>query len=219
MGHLSEFMPYLNQFMTLVEKQFGSRCEVVLNGLEEEGKSRIADIRNGHVTGRSRGGDGGSTGLEVSPGDTINGDRYNYITTIRDGKILRSSTIYLRDEAGKPMASLSVNLDITKTLQMESFLRQYNRFDQAVAGEDSIDFTDVNGLLERLIQKGQQKIGKPAAEMNKVEKVEFIRYLDEKGAFLITKSGEKICELLEISKFTFYSYLEKSRNAGEAEED
>lgn len=219
MGHLSEFMPYINQFMTLVEKQFGSRCEVVLNGLEEEGKSCIADIRNGHVTGRSIGGDGSSTGLEVSPGDTINGDRFNYITTIREGKILRSSTIYLRDEAGKSIASLSVNLDITQTLQMESFLRQYNQFDQAVAGGDSIEFTDVNSLLERLIQKGQQKIGKSAMEMNKVEKVEFIRYLDEKGAFLITKSGEKICELLEISKFTFYSYLEKSRNAGETEEE
>ncbi len=36
---------------------------------------------------------------------------------------------------------------------------------------------------------------------------------------MITKSGEKICELFEISKFTFYSYLEKSRNAGEAQEE
>ena len=51
--------------------------------------------------------------------------------------------------------------------------------------------------------------------MNKEEKITFIRYLDEKGAFLITKSGEHICELLGISKFTFYNYLEISRTAKE----
>ena len=60
---------------------------------------------------------------------------------------------------------------------------------------------------------------KPPEEMSKSEKVEFIRFLDEKGAFLITKSGERICELLEISKFTFYSYLEKSRNIGDPDEE
>lgn len=218
MGYLSDIMPFINQFMTLVEKQFGSKCEVVLSDAGEENSGRIVDIRNGHVTGRAKG-DGGNMGLEVAAGSMMNGDRFNYITMVRDGKILRSSTVWLRDETGKPLAGLSIHLDITDTLHMEGFLRQYNQFEQAAAEEDSVAFTDVNSLLERLIQKGQQKIGKPAEEMNKGEKVEFIRYLDEKGAFLITKSGEKICELLEISKFTFYSYLEKSRNAGGTEEE
>ena len=101
---------------------------------------------------------------------------------------------------------------------MEGFLRQFNKFESPSQDEGPAIF-DVNTLLERLIQKGQEEIGKPAEEMSKAEKVEFIRYLDEKGAFLITKSGEKICELLEISKFTFYSYLEKSRSAGEEEDE
>ena len=48
--------------------------------------------------------------------------------------------------------------------------------------------------------------------MNKTERIEFIRFLDEKGAFLITKSSEQICELLGISKFTFYNSLETVRN-------
>lgn len=212
-------MPFINQFMTLVEKQFGNRCEVVLTSLNKEEKSGIVDIRNGHVTNRCKGDEGDNIGLEVTPGSVINGDRFNYITTIRDGKILRSSKVYLRDGSGEPVASLTINLDITETLQMEGFLRQYNQFEQAVLGAENADLTDVSSLLDRLIQKGLQKVGKPAEEMNKTEKVDFIRYLDEKGAFLVTKSGEKICELLEISKFTFYSYLEKSRNMGGTEEE
>lgn len=218
MDQILEMKPVINQFMTLIEKQFGDRCEVVLSMIEEE-QSRIADIRNGIVTHRNTGENGSNIGLEVTSGTVINGDRFNYITTIRDGKILRSSTIYIRDQSERPIASVTVNLDITDTLQMESFFRQYNQFEQENFDGERIAASDVNGLLDQLIQKGQSKIGKPAEKMTKAEKVEFIHYLDEKGAFLITKSGEKICELLEISKFTFYSYLEKSRNMGENEEE
>ena len=65
-------------------------------------------------------------------------------------------------------------------------------------------------------RQGQEQVGKPALEMNKNEKIEFIRFLDQKGAFLITKSGEQICELLGISKFTFYNYLEISRSQSDS---
>ncbi|MFR5600596.1 MAG: helix-turn-helix domain-containing protein [Holdemania filiformis] len=47
--------------------------------------------------------------------------------------------------------------------------------------------------------------------MNKEEKMEIVRFLDHKGAFLITKSGDKICAFLDISKFTLYSYLDTIR--------
>ena len=70
-------------------------------------------------------------------------------------------------------------------------------------------------MLKHLISEAQKQVGKPVSEMNKEEKISFIRYLDQKGAFLITKSGEHICELLGISKFTFYNYLEISRTSKE----
>lgn len=208
----------MRQVMTLIEKQFGNNCEVVLSYPEKDKKSVIADIRNGHITNRHIGEEETNIGLEVLPGTMIDGDRFNYITTIRNGRIVRSSTIYLRDSSGNMICDLTINLDISDTLQLEDFLRQYNQFEQGVQKE-AFAVSDVSGFLEKLIQNGLEKIGKSAKEMTKVEKVEFIRYLDEKGAFLITKSGEKICELLEISKFTFYSYLEKSRNLSEADEE
>ena len=218
MNNISELLPLISQFMTLIEKQFGNKCEIVLSA-SDEGQMRIVDIRNGTVTGRNVGDKGGGTGLEVTAGVSVDGDRYNYITTIRDGRILRSSTMYLRNEEGKDIASVSINLDITDTMQMEGFLRQYNKFEQNMGDQNEAAVSDVSSLLDQLIKMGQQKVGKPPEEMSKSEKVEFIRFLDEKGAFLITKSGERICELLEISKFTFYSYLEKSRNIGDPDEE
>ena len=47
----------------------------------------------------------------------------------------------------------------------------------------------------------------PVEEMTKEDTETVLRYLDEKGAFLITKSGDKVCEFLGISKFKLYNYL------------
>ena len=53
--------------------------------------------------------------------------------------------------------------------------------------------------------------------LNKDEKMQIIRFLDSKGAFLITKSGDRVCEFLNISKFTLYNYLEITRQGTENE--
>jgi predicted transcriptional regulator YheO len=45
--------------------------------------------------------------------------------------------------------------------------------------------------------------------MNKEDKQRAIRYLNSKGALLITKSGDKIARYFGISKFTLYSYIDE----------
>ena len=52
--------------------------------------------------------------------------------------------------------------------------------------------------------------------MGREEKMKFLKYLDSKGAFLISKSSEKVCEFLGISKYTLYNYLETVRSEGAA---
>ena len=216
MKTLDEIMPILQQLLTLVEQHFGNKCEIVLHDLTKDYNHTIVDIRNGDITHRSIGGCGSNLGLEVLRGTVLDGDRFNYVTTTQDGKILRSSSIYLKNDQGEVIGSICVNLDITETLQFEGSLRQFNQFDSFTSNDEEIFAPDVNNLLSHLIQMGQEQIGKPALEMNKNEKIEFIRFLDQKGAFLITKSGEQICELLGISKFTFYNYLESSRSQSDS---
>lgn len=218
MKSIEESMPVLQQILTLFEQHFGNKCEVVLHDLTKDYNHTIVDIRNGSITHRTIGGCGSNLGLEVLRGTVVDGDRFNYVTTTQDGKILRSSSIYLKNEEGEVIGSICVNLDITETLQFEGYLRQFNQFD-SFTNEEEIFAPDVNNLLSHLIQKGQEQLGKPAGEMNKAEKIAFIRFLDDKGAFLITKSGEQVCELLGISKFTFYNYLESSRSSAETGSD
>ncbi len=208
---------WLKQIMNLLEQQFGNRCEVVLHDLSRPYDSTIIDIRNGHITGRRVGDCGSNLGLEVIRGTVKDGDKFNYFTNTRDGKILRSSSIYLKDDEDKVRYSLCVNVDITESIRFENYLHENNRYD---IGEDKnhteeVFVDNVHDLLDDLLQKGFQFVGKQPSEMNKENKMQLLEFLDKKGAFLISKSGEKVCEVLGISKYTFYNYLETIRKNNE----
>ena len=58
----------LNKILTLIELQFGSKCEVVLHDLTKPYDHTIVDIRNGYITGRKVGDCGSNLGLEVMRG-------------------------------------------------------------------------------------------------------------------------------------------------------
>ena len=68
---------------------------------------------------------------------------------------------------------------------------------------------NVTELLDMLIDQAVARVGKPVALMTKDDKVAVVQYLNNAGAFLITKSGDKVSSLLGISKFTLYSYMDK----------
>ena len=80
--------------------QFGDNCEVVLHDHSKGLESSIVAIINGHVTKRKVGDPSSNLGLEVLRGTDVDGDKYNYFTQTKDGKMLRSTSIYLRDETG-----------------------------------------------------------------------------------------------------------------------
>ncbi|MHB8063450.1 MAG: helix-turn-helix transcriptional regulator [Ruminiclostridium sp.] len=227
---------------SMLENEFGINCEIILHDLTKEYDHTVVDIRNGHITGRKIGDCGSNLGLEVLRGTVDNGDRYNYVVhTAKNGKILRSSTMFIKDDEGKVIGSLCINVDITSTLHFEGFLRQYNGYEpgtedqnynfpegrvrpeqigssetnpieRKVKPQNEVFATDISQVLEYLISEADNIAGKPVEELNREEKIEFVRYLDTKGAFLVTKSSDKVCEHLNISRFTLYNYLDFIRN-------
>ena len=70
---------------------------------------------------------------------------------------------------------------------------------------------DVNKMLDYLINSALLEVGKNPSAMTKEDKMRIVELLDRRGAFLITKSGSKVCDVLNISKFTLYNYLETIR--------
>lgn len=204
--------------MKMIAMEFGDHCEVVLHDLVKDYSHTIIEIVNNHVTGRQIGDCGSNLGLEVLRGSVKDGDRYSYVTYTRDGKTLRSSTVYIKDDEGMVIGALCVNFDISELLKFEGFLKKFNQYE---IPEDSqeVFVNNVTQLLDFMIQDAEKHVGKSPENMTKEDKMQFLKFLDQKGAFMITKSGEKVWKYLGISKFTFYSYLEEIRGDVKSKEE
>jgi predicted transcriptional regulator YheO len=213
---LENRMVSAEKVMALLEQHLGATSEIVFHDLTKPYEHTIIDIRHGEITGREVGGCGSNLGLEVIRGLKKDGDCFNYITHTKSGRVLRSSTIYLYDQ-DKIVGAICINTDISDSLRLENMLRTYNGYivDDTEKAENREHFAqNVVDLLDFFIKDAQEFVGVQAPLMNREEKKKFLSYLDKKGAFLITKSGEHVCKFLGISKYTLYNFLEAIRNEG-----
>ena len=212
MRHTLDFLKQLAHGLAI---QFGSSCEIAIHDLKTKDLEKsIVYIENGHVSNRQTGDGPSRIVLETLQSDpsTIH-DKLSYLTKTEDGRILKSSTFYIRDDDGSISYIFSLNYDIT------AFTAASTAIQSLIATKDNLpDLTgdsprqithNVNELLDLLIEQAVAKVGKPVAMMNKDDKVAVVQYLDHAGAFLITKSGDKVSSYLGISKFTLYSYMGK----------
>ncbi|MDR0525904.1 MAG: helix-turn-helix transcriptional regulator [Spirochaetaceae bacterium] len=193
---------------------FGPNCEVVIHDLKGQPyEHSIVAIENGGVTGREVGDCGTNLGLEVIRGTDVNGDKYGYITRTKDGKILRSSSVYIRNALHQVVGAVCINFDTTLLLHAGEAIKAITgdkQNSQPKEIEESFP-KNVSELLETLLQQSADYIGKPAPLMTKEDKLKGLTFLDEKGALLIKKSGDRIARFYGISKYTLYAYLDEIR--------
>lgn len=205
----------LTQIAHGVAAHFGNACEVVIHDLKREDiDSSIVYIENGHVSSRKLGDGPSEIVLETlnrDPGCLK--DRLSYLTRTDDGRILKSSTMYIRGKDNTVDYILALNYDITGLLTVDNALKSLIST-QETSGEDHKPKKithNVNDLLDTLIEQSVALVGKPVALMGKDDKITAIQYLNDAGAFLITKSGDKVSAYFGISKFTLYSYMDANK--------
>ena len=195
-----------------IASQFGPNCEVVVHDLAtNDPESSIVAIENGHVTGRKVGDGPSHVVLEALRGNQVQlQDHLSYLTRTKDGKILKSTTMYIRDDDGAPIGIFGINYDITLLLAMENMLKQFTATEKDEKEPESIS-RNVSDLLDELLEQSVRIVGNPVALMNKEDKVKAVQFLNDTGAFLITKSGDKVCKYFGISKYTLYSYIDEAK--------
>lgn len=213
MKRMKDEMVLLQKIMKAVAAEMGPNCEVVLHDYEGDYDRTIVAIENGHVTGRKVGDCGTNLGLEVLRGTVSDGDEYNYLTQTKNGRLLKSSSVYFHDDSGKAIGALCINWDISEYVRAEQALKEI-----VMDGEQrkepvrEVISSNVGDVLDALIHESLVHVGKPVDQMTKEDKMKGLKYLDEKGAFLIKKAGDKVTEYYNISKYTLYNYLEQAQN-------
>ena len=193
--------------------EFGDNCEVLVHDLTVgDPEHTIVAIENGHVSHRQTGDGPSQVALEAMQEKHPENlqDRSGYLLRTHDGRIVKSSTVYIRNEQGGVDGIFCVNYDITSLLMAQkavgSLLSHQEEHRSASIPQN------VNELLDDLIEQSVERVGKPVALMTKDDKIAAIQFLNNAGAFLVTKSGDKISKFFGISKYTLYSYIDASKN-------
>ena len=203
----------LKQIANGMTKQFGPDCEIVIHDLTQNNlDNSIVYIENSHVSGR-RVGDGPSTVVleTVRRNPEAVHDKLAYLTRTSDGKVLKSSTMFIRGDDGNIDYIFAVNYDITGLLLIDRSLKSFINTEEATRNPSKITH-NVNDLLDELLIKSVELVGKPVSLMNKEDKILAIQFLNDAGAFLITRSSDKVSKFFGISKYTLYSYIDVNKN-------
>lgn len=208
MGKMQEVQPLLGRMAKGISSILGDNCEVVVHDLTRNYENTIVSIENAHVTGRKVG-DGISEWILRTLKDNENPqDEYNLLSRTINGRVVKCSSIFIRDDDGKVIGLFSINYDITNLIMAQNTLESITSVkDQKPVEEMGMITNNVNELLDQLIEQADTFIGMPVAIMGKKEKTRAIQYLNDCGAFLITKAGDKVSKHYDISKYTLYNYL------------
>ena len=211
-----ELHPILKGMIPLVDgiaSTFGKNCEVVLHDIRNPQSSVIA-IANGHITGRSIGSPMTEYGLATLRKGQFDKPIVNYRKKTKEGKLLKSSSLFIKDEKGKLIGFLCINYDISELTIARNII---NDFTNIIEDTDFDEYSGesfgstVNEMLSSIVNKTLESVGKPVAFISKEEKVNIVQTLDQKGVFLIKGAIDYVAKVLCVSRYTVYNYLDEIR--------
>jgi len=210
----------LTEFLGMV---LGPDYEIVLHDLQDPERSIVA-IANGHVSGRTIGAPLTSVALQaiVNHSRETSDFRLNYAGISKDNKLLRSSTFYIRDEAGTLVGLLSryreLSDRILKLRHPDIFIDinfVYNEASRSAAdgrvGTEDEPFHDSSReLMENLLAQTSLTQHKGAIlKLPPRKKFALITELEAGGFFRAKGAVKQIANRLGCSQTTIYRYLER----------
>ena len=194
----------------MIAGTFGPRCEVAVHDLTQP-ESSVVYVANGTVTGRRIGQSFDHLVRQVLMNPDFHDDRViNYTFETADGRPIKSSSALIRDENGQVIGMLCINYDISLEQQLQGALAGFLGAAPQPVPKQTGDVTGevetiLQGLIERIIGDADVR------NMPRRKSVELIRFMDEKGIFLVKGAVEKVAALMGVSKVTVYSYLNEAR--------
>lgn len=233
--------PWVRTYIKLTEflgQLLGPDYEVVLHDARNSDSSVIA-IANGHISGRTIGAPLTSAALQaIASHDHETTDfRSNYTGIAANGKLLRSSTFYVKDSDGQLAGLLCINFDdsryrdisndILRLCHPDAFVNSNFTFNQKTLDAASSTATTENHesfqsslseLTEDILTQTLKQRGVSADRLSKRDRAELIAELNEKGFFLLKGAIKQVADVMGCSQTTVYRHLNKITQSGAASE-
>lgn len=182
----------------------GDFTEVVVHDVRRD---EIVWIKNGNVTGRKLGPASQSSAiriLEKRAEETGKDKLVGYRSASKSTAVMRSSNLFLHDDAGELEYVLCINQNITDLLQFQNRLEAM--IGDASPLQGSLEGANIDEIALDLVAAEIER-EKPFSLDSREAKLSILSRLDEKGVFEVRGVIPKVCEMLQIAQPTFYKYI------------
>jgi predicted transcriptional regulator YheO len=215
---LKQYIPMVHFIADIM----GENCEVVLHDVTNPDHS-IIEIVHGHVSGRKINSPITDLALKILKEESYKDRDYicNYKSSSKMNKTLRSSSYFIKDETNKIIGMICVNMDISDVIKARTILDQFimvdnPKIDPVEPSNPAFDLhlfenfeENIEELLLSLIKGVLAEYDIPPERMSPQEKIEVVKKLNEKGAFLLKGGVSEVAKYLDASEATIYRYLNK----------
>ena len=200
-----------------ISKTFGSNCEVVVHDLSHP-KTSIIEIFNNTVTERKIGDGIRDLVWKVLRSPNFKDDMLaNYSTISHKNKVIKSTTILIRDEKEDPIGAICMNFDLSSFYNVKNILEEFTQINELSPQKDKdkvikIDNANVTNVLNYLISQAVEEYGIPVDKMSIEERIKIVNFLDKKGIFQIKGAANWVADKLKVSRSSVYNYLNIARS-------
>lgn len=188
-----------------LSETFAPFCEVVVHDLKNPEHS-IISIHN-NLSGRKEGEATTELGLARIESADFPNIITNYANQFPDGRPAKSTSIGIKDETGKYVAALCLNLDMTQFRNMQSMLSQFTE----VGCSPVREHLEPNGseAIRARIDQYAASIAATPRTLKADDRVALIELLRKEGLLDIKKSMDTIAQHLGVSRASVYLYAKK----------
>ncbi|MEA4932609.1 MAG: PAS domain-containing protein [Lawsonibacter sp.] len=213
----------IRRYALLVEflgRMLGPDYEIALHDLSSKQPSIVA-IANGNISGRSIGAPLTNVAMQlIAEKAYLTHDwKLNYRGLAANGKILRCSTLFLKDERGALIGLLCINFDDSRYRELSEKVfslchpDDYAARNIAISATESVEqetfYDSISAATEDAFLVVTSNANIPTDRLTQAEKLEIIQLLDKKGVFMLKGAIPVVAKRLSCSQASVYHYLSK----------
>lgn len=207
-----DLLEHLKRTADAIVAVFGSKTEVVIHDFSDIHHS-IVHVA-GDITGRAVGGPVSHHPYRIAreQGAKVE-DMLGYRYLTKKGRVLKCSTVFIRDKAGRVVGCFSINFDVSEYLRLSTVMGEFTAFSNG--GETprkDIVATTFPETVESVIDNVVLDFGKPPSDMTKDDRIKIVGALERAGAFMYKGAVPRVAQLLGTSRYTIYGYLRETRS-------
>ncbi len=191
----------------------GPDYEIILYDLKH-----IIHIINGNISGRTKGDVLSPTMKTILQRKETYTEKWlsNYRALSANGKILRCSTLYIKDENGKLVGALNINFDDNRYRELSNLVFSLCHPDNYVSKNISIEIKgndeqeifseNISNTIDEILNRIDKSL--PFNKLSHNEKLDIIRQLYQKGIFSMKGAIKTVGHRLSCSPASMYRYLD-----------